>query len=209
MIGLKFGRLTVLAFDSHRRSAGGFKLAYYKCRCDCGKEVVVLGRHARVGHTKSCGCLSRERATKHGGSQRGPTFPLYRVWSNMWKRCCNPNMHNYYLYGGRGITVDPRWRDFKVFVDDMMPTYQRGLSIERKDNDGPYSKENCTWADAYEQQRNKRTNVWLELNGERLIMADWARRLGVRQKVIWWRLNDGWNVEKALTTPARPRRKTI
>lgn len=208
MIGLRFGKLLVVELEHRRLRKNGGTLLYYKCHCDCGKDCVVNGRKLRRGHTRSCGCYRLARITKHGGAREGNLHPLYRLWNGMISRCDNERRYGYKYYGGRGITVDPCWRDFRNFVEDMMPTWQKGLSLERKDNDGPYSKDNCKWATMREQHQNKRNNVWLTFQGKRLNVAGWACELGMDSNTLYERLKSGWCVEKALTTPVRPRRKS-
>lgn len=119
----------------------------------------------------------------------------------MIARCCNPKSQVYENYGGRGITVCERWLEsFENFFADMgvCPT---GLSIDRIDNDGPYSPENCRWATDKEQGRNKRTCRFLEMNGERLPLSEWAERLGIPENTIRNRLRRGWSDERTLTEP--------
>lgn len=82
--------------------------------------------------------------------------PVYAAWANMKYRCLNPNAQFYHHYGGRGITVCDRWLVFENFRDDMLPTWQKGLSLERTDNDEGYSPENCQWTTMKWQARNRR-----------------------------------------------------
>lgn len=117
--------------------------------------------------------------------------PLYKTWKNIRKRCEDRTDKNYHNYGGRGIVVCSRWRSSAVFIADMEPTWFPGATIERVDNDGPYSPENCRWATRWEQNRNKRVNVWLDYEGERLCLADVARRVGLHKRTLGVRLRAG------------------
>lgn len=116
---------------------------------------------------------------------------LYKTWKNIRKRCGNSKDEHYRNYGGRGIVVCDRWQSSVSFIEDMEPTWFLGASIERIDNDGPYSPENCRWATLWEQNRNKRVNVWLDFEGERLCLADVARRVGLHKRTLGCRLRAG------------------
>lgn len=153
MIGKKFGRLTVLEFESVVEGR-----AHYLCRCDCGNSGVVNGTLLTSGAVKSCGCLSLDSKTTHGLSNH----KLYDVWVSMIQRCCNPNNERFHRYGGRGITVCDDWKsDFLSFYNwATTHGYQDGLTIERQNNDLGYSPNNCTWVTNQIQARN-RVNVIL------------------------------------------------
>ena len=141
MIDNKFGRLTVLKY-SHKDKYG----FHYECKCKCGNKIIVRGSSLIEENTKSCGCLNRDinrkKSTKHGKHNT----PEYITWQNMNQRCYNSKHNSYKNYGGRGIQV--RWKSFEEFYKDMEEKPEpKGLySIERKDSNGHYCKDNCIWA---------------------------------------------------------------
>lgn len=119
IIGQRFGRLTVIALH-HKATRSPKRQTYWRCRCDCGTEVVVFSGHLGDGHTQSCGCLALETRTKHGQSPKYRVKPgVYNSWHSMLQRCTNPNAEGYEYYGGRGITVCERWYVFANFFADM------------------------------------------------------------------------------------------
>jgi hypothetical protein len=153
--GQRFARLTVFEF-SH---IGKYGAACWHCLCDCGNKIIVSGRNVRLGITKSCGCLQRERARdtqfKHGLINSLE----YSSWAHMISRCTNPNTKQFKDWGGRGIKVCERWlNSFEDFISDMgrQPTDGKRYTIERINNDLGYFKENCKWATYKEQRANQR-----------------------------------------------------
>lgn len=130
----------------------------------------------------------------------------YHTWEAIIQRCKNPNNPRYSDYGGRGITICERWKDFKNFFEDMGVAPAKS-SIDRIDNNGPYSPENCRWANMQTQQRNLRSNVMIELNGETKCMAAWCEILSFPREKARWRLKNGWSPAEAFGLKFRPHRQ--
>lgn len=192
--GDRFGRYTVLGLfkkpDAYPK--------YANCQCDCGSpERMVLIGVLRSGASRSCGCYHREVVTTHGAWGK----PLFIVWSNMISRCTDPKNKRYARYGGRGISICEEWMDFHVFSRDMRPGFEPGLTIDRRDNDGNYCKDNCRWATRGQQNRNYSRNVLIEHDGKRLCLSDWAPIVGIPMKRLSARIKAGMDPVEALTTP--------
>lgn len=169
---------------------------YRECVCECG--VVRAVRECKLGHGKStcCGC-SRLR-----GQGEGYKHALYNTWSCMVGRCTNPKNPAWDRYGGRGIRVCNQWLASPMAFYEYVGTRPSPEhSIDRINNDGNYEPGNVRWASPKEQSRNMRKNVVLELDGEKMVLQDWAKRIGVHSRTLAERLDRGWPIRKALTTP--------
>jgi len=190
------------SFRTHRKRS---RSAVFQC--ECGNKKVIVCDGVKNGHTTSCGCFQRElnvaRSTTHGHKSRMTPSSEYLSWTNLKKRCLDSSNTAYPDYGGRGITVCDRWKNsFQAFLDDM-GTKLPGMEIDRINNDGNYEKSNCKWSTRTEQARNKRDNRNMEWNGEVHCLSEWAEITGVSRSALENRVNRGWSVEKALTTPVR------
>ena len=191
-IGDRFNKLTVLEKTSVRIGSHP-RIVAFVCRCDCGKITTVPRSHLVSGHTKSCGC----GRIKHHECSTG----LYRKWSGMIKRCRETTGDHAKYYFARGITVCPEWAtDYRSFRDwAMAHGYQPGLSLDRIDNNGGYSPDNCRWVTLKEQGRNKRNNRLFTIFGETHPMSYWCERFNTYQQRVVQRLKRGWTVEAAFT----------
>ena len=129
---------------------------------------------------------------------------LQSIWHAMQQRCNNSASPQYHRYGGRGIQIE--WQDFDSFLSDMLPSYKEGLTLDRTDNDGNYSLENCRWATMKEQANNRSTNVYLEYDGETHTIQEWADIMGLKVSVLGMRLRKyKWSIAEALSTPVTAR----
>lgn len=201
--GERFGRLTILHKDEDGARYGSVR---WVCRCDCGEIRSIRGSSLRYD-TRSCGCLTREASSsrmsgrfKYGSAVR--TSAEYRIWTGMHQRCRPTNPANA-SYAKRGITVCSEWTDFARFYADMGPRPSPQHSIDRIDNDGPYSPENCRWATRAEQNRNKRNTLLLTFGGLTLPIVAWSERTGISYEALVKRVKKGWPVERVLTEPMR------
>jgi transposase-like protein len=139
-----------------------------------------------------------EAVTHHGHTADETQTPEYRAWADMKNRCDNPHINNYEFYGARGITYCERWRSFENFLADMGARPSNKHSLGRKDNNGNYEPTNCEWQLREQQDNNRRDNVVLEYKGERLTLAQWARKLGLSRNTINARWRRGWNAQQII-----------
>lgn len=201
--GKKFGRLTAIRFD-HGGSGQRF---YWLFKCDCGKEKVIRKSHVVNGACQSCGCLHHRRGKdcptfKHGMVET----KFYRAFCKIREKCYDSNCKDYKHYGARGIKSE--WKNFEEFKIDMYPSFLKSMSkngardttIDRINNNGNYSKENCKWSTYKEQERNRSNNVRYLFRGERLTLPEWCERFNIKLHTVNNRRNrKGESVKKILT----------
>lgn len=206
MVGNKYGRLLVVA-EAGNRIAGGQTCRFVTCQCECGTEVTAKAHDIRRGNTNSCGCFREQRRieshTTHGCRKGRTSTREYSSWQSIQRRCYNPKNPKYPRYGARGIKVCDRWlASFGNFLADMghRPI---GTSIDRIDNDGPYSPENCRWATPKEQANNTRRNRIIEWEGAKYTVIQLCEKLGMDQTVVRARLRLNWTELRAFTEPVR------
>lgn len=183
--GQKFGFMTAL-YSVGKDKHGSY---IWRCLCDCGTEKDALGRDLRQGKIVSCGC----RKLTHGMSDT----KVYAVWRGMIQRCTNSKNDRWRDYGGRGIQVCSEWLKFENFYKDMGEP-GKGLTLDRIDVNGNYTKENCRWISNLDQQNNRRNNVFVEWDGRSQTVAQWARELNMTADTLNGRLYRGRSFEEAL-----------
>jgi len=196
--GDRYGRLTVRLFVTRNPQR-------YECDCLCGRVVIVPKRDLRSGNTRSRDCLQSDetvaRSYRHGLSSTS----TYSSWLAMIRRCYDPTYERYEEWGGRGIAVCERWRGPSGAMNFYTDMGERpaGCSLERINNNGNYEPSNCKWATRSEQQSNKRNNRLVTFNEQTRTLTEWESVLGFKRNVLFYRLDHGWDVERALTTPSR------
>lgn len=173
----RFGRLIVLAEDHQEyKKFPGSKYSvlrhYWKCQCDCGNKTIVEQGQLLSGHTKSCGCFQKEQTSKVHRIHGETGSRLYNKWRRLISRCYDTTNKRYQQYGGRGITVCDEWLGATGYINfrdwcylngysDKRVKYSDMLSIDRKDNDGPYAPWNCRFTNWVTQQNNRSNNKYI------------------------------------------------
>jgi len=187
--GIRFGRLVALDLLKVNKEY------WWRCICDCGNYNNILGFRLRYGKTRSCGCIVKSRS---GLS----TSPTYRSWQAMIQRCYDPNVAHYKRYGALGITTCDRWKNsFDSFLADMgeRPV---GMTLDRIDSNGNYSKENCRWATPSQQSNNRKKNNILTFDGISKSLTLWAKEKNMipatlRKRIyeLKWSTEDSFNIK--------------
>ena len=184
----KFGKLTVKG--RHLNNTHDNRIQWI-CNCECGGEKIARGDSLQDGRITSCGC----NFEFHGMS----FSPEYKIWDSMRQRCHNPNNKKYHLYGARGITVCEEWRNsFEAFYRDMGPKPTPNHSIDRRENDKGYSKENCRWVTQKEQNNNKGNNLNFTYQGKTQNLMQWSQELGFNYHNVKYRIHNGMLFEVAI-----------
>lgn len=204
--GKIFGHLTVLDGWVEQTASGNPK-QIFKLRCSCGRVYTRPASsllYAKTVGTQRCSdCAKRENAER---SAKGYKHEVYLIWQAMVQRCTSPDAPNFMHYGGRGIFVCNTWLGaraggefatmdgFHNFLADMGERPSAEYTLDRKDNDGPYSPDNCRWATRKVQQNNKRTNVYVTFQGRTLTVTEWGEKLKHPRPDLWASRARAWGV---------------
>ena len=170
----------------------------------CGASFEVRTSPSRIGRGIYCSvaCRGGNNRLSHGHTLGGVLSATYNTWVNMVGRCTSKSHGKYARYGAVGISVCDRWLHFENFLSDMGERPD-GCTIDRIDGNSGYSPENCRWADIKTQQRNLKSNVFVEFQGQRRCVSEWAEIYGLNKTLLCWRVRNGWPVEEALLTPPK------
>lgn len=206
IIGWRSGRLLVI--DNAGKKNGHPMVL---CRCDCGRSYIVRKSNVKLGKSDHCGCMRKERA-KSKGTHHACGTRIYREYRQMLGRCRARSGRDYKRYAMRGITVCDEWlgkNGFEKFRDwSFQNGYADSLTLDRIDNNGIYSPQNCRWTDWKTQQRNKETSVYVTYGGKTMCYAAWSEETGVKAKDIGRRIKAGWSIGEALGFEKRERHST-
>lgn len=201
LTGRKFGRWAVIRLHPERSGHN----VMWLCRCECGVERAVAKCSLVYGKSTSCGCYNSECSKKRFTTHSKSKTTLYRIYTSMLRRCYDEGCPQFCDYGGRGIEVCERWRTgFEAFYADMGDRPE-DKSLDRIDNDGPYSPENCRWATRSEQANNRRDSKWVEYRGKTQTLRQWANELTLDYDLVKYRINRGWTPDEAFTLPLHSR----
>lgn len=194
LIGQKYGKLLVLERAAENTKNGTSR---WKCLCDCGNITTVPCTKLTGHKTVSCGCY---RNRQNGKS----TTRLYHIWRAMHERCENPKHDHFNRYGGRGIKVCNEWDEFLSFEKWAVENgYQNGLSIDRINVNAGYSPDNCRWQNQKQQMNNISSNRYVEYQGKKFTVSQFADFLNVPYYTIMNHVKAGWSAERIVSKHAR------
>lgn len=196
LTGRRFGRLTVLSLAG-KSKAGNLR---WHCLCDCGNTVDVEAGNLKRDYFHSCGCYNKEFLQGLTKTHGGTKDKLFRIWSYMKERCLNPHHKSWKRYGGRGIKVCDEWvSDYESFKNFALANgWREGLQIDRIDNDGNYEPNNVAFITPKENANKRGNNVYVEIRGCRMTVAEAARKYGLCYQVVWNRYRAGKTGEDLL-----------
>jgi hypothetical protein len=198
--GSVFTRLTSLGAV---RSNPNNRMREYLFVCECGSIKWIPGPFVARWDVVSCGCYARDAAAhrcKNRATHKLSYSPLYRVWADMMSRCYKPSNKSYVDYGQRGISVYPEWHDVECFVKDVEPLWEPGLQMDRVDNSRGYEPGNIRFISCRQNQRNRRDNRLITIDGVTKCASEWAEEFGIKQTLFLQRIDrDGMDPKQALT----------
>lgn len=206
IVGLVFGKLTVISEAQTRRSPKGRPIRFSLCQCSCGSPPKEIRNECLTsGTTKSCGCLIAHTNLKNHKTHGMTKTSIYYSWHAMVYRCRSEKSASWCRYGKIGITVCERWLTFENFLEDMGPK-PSGTEIERRDNNLGYHKDNCYWGTQHQQDRNKCTNRNFTILGHSGCMSDLCKIFNIKFNTVSQRLERNWDPVSAFTSPLHQRR---
>lgn len=204
LVGQVFHSWTVLARVRVRKGA-----THYLCRCVCGTERAVMAGHLKNGASRCCGCIKKEFKRysgkgipiTHGASMGGPAkwSRKYKAWRGIRLRTVNPSRiksksYKYYEH----VTLYPAWLDYTIFDQDVPDPPDDTSTIDRIENSKGYEPGNVRWVSLAEQHRNQSNCRWIEFRGDKMLLTDWAKRLGITVGGLARRIAK-WPLDRALT----------
>ena len=204
LIGMKFGKLTVI---KQLETKNGKRMWY--CECECGGSTITSTYLLNSGHTKSCGCLA---GRKNGIAPKIKGTAIYSRWQSMKKRCYDKNCVAYKNYGARGIKVCDEWKNdpLKFYEWAINSGFSADLTLDRIDVNGDYCPENCRWSTSKEQNRNKRNNHYINVDGKLVTIAEYAEQHNLNAGSLAYRLNESkFSQEDCLKKPIRKQIKGV
>ena len=206
--GQKFGKLTVVSFTRDVKSVNRYR-NNWNCICECGNHKEVRLDGLTSGNVKSCGCLHSEISYKNltPGSPKYDVIDnrLRGIWGGIKRRCLNEKCSCFNRYGGRGITICDEWLDFNKFAKWALSNgYRKDLSFDRIDNNKGYEPSNCRWVTNKEQSLNRRSNVIVEYNGNKITIKELSELLNISYGCLIARYKRGDRGDK-LIRPVRKR----
>jgi len=207
LTGKKFGRLTVQSYAG----LDGGKNASWHCLCDCGMACIVRGARMREGVTASCGCLITSPAARvgivrgDGSLGKGDAHrATYSTWTSMRARCMSPDHPSYFRYGGRGITVCLRWMEsFDNFLMDMGIRPFPGAELDRQDNDGPYSPDNCHWTTTKVNSQNRSNARVIDTPMGQMPVWKAIEVSGINRSCLQGRVHNKWPAARLFDKPRK------
>ena len=193
LTGERFGRLTVIELIGRDE----FSHKLWRCKCDCGNEKVVTTSSLTQKHTTSCGCYYHEYMSATKSTHRMSETKLFKVYTQMKKRCFNEKDKSYPYYGARGIGVCSEWVDNpqSFFTWALSNGYEEGLTLDRINTNGDYEPDNCRWVTRTEQMRNIRNNIRCDYKGENLTLAEIAERTNIKYMTLYHRYRKTGDIE--------------
>jgi hypothetical protein len=195
LLGLTFGSVLV----THYEGSNGRK-TLWKVVCTACGSIKTLNS-TDLQRAKSCGCLQKQSISTAQKTHGMTKTPIYAIYRSMIDRCKLPTHQAWKNYGGRGIEVDDTWKNFIAFYNDMYPTYQPGLTLDRINNNGNYSKENCRWVTYEQNANNRRTSKFIDTPQGKMTIAQAARYYGIGTTTLHYRIKAGIAKSQLFTKP--------